>query len=174
MSYDPLVIMGIAISIGIGHYSIFYLYMEKSFVKRYKDFKDTFDNWMKNEVDKFYDNLSSMVKEKADPERLLEFINKWATRTADLSSIFEAYKGVSGSVKWIFLLLVGSIITSGLSMSNPNALNPDVQRPLFWADIAVAFLFFAILLIFWYIYSFHKISSKVTQFELGEPIERIL
>lgn len=173
MGYEPLMIMGIAISIGIGHYSLFYLYMEKSFVKRYKAFKDAFDKWMETEVAKFYNSLTSMVRKKAEPEKLLDFVNEWGTRTSNLSTIFDTYRSVSGSVKWILLTLVGSIISSGLHLENPNVLNPSAPRPIFWIDVATALLFIAVLLVFWYIYAFHKISSKVTQFELGEPIEKI-
>lgn len=175
MDYEPLAIMGMAISIGIGHYSLFYLYMEKSFVRRYKAFKDAFNRWMEDEVTKFYDNLTSMVEKKADPEELLNFVNEWGTRTANLLDIFQTYKSISKNVRLIWLGLVGSIVASGLHIENPSVvLNPGAPRPLYWISIAITLLFFSVLGIFWYMYSFHKVSSKVTQFELGESLENIL
>ena len=174
MAYDPLIIMGIAVSIGIGNSSIFYLYLDKSFVKRYKAFRDAFDKWMETEVAKFYERLLSMVVEKTKPAELLNFVNEWGTRTSNLTVIFETYQRVSRSVKWILILLVGSIVASALNLENPNRLNPTAPRPVFWIDIAIVLLFCAVLMIFYYIYCFHNVSSKVTQFELGEPIEKIL
>jgi len=174
MDYEPLAIMGIAIGTGIGHYSLFYLYMEKNFVKRYKAFKDAFDKWMETEVTKFYNNLMSMVKKKAEPKELSNFVNEWGKRTANLLNIFQTYKDISKNIKRIFLILVGSILTSGLHLMNPTAvLNPGAEKPVYWINVATALLFIAVLMIFWYIYSFHEISSKVTEFELGEPIEEI-
>jgi hypothetical protein len=173
MDYTPLAIMGIAIGIGIGHYSIFYLYMEKDFVKRYKAFKDAFDKWMEDEVTKFYKSIESMIMKKTEFKELSDFISKWATRASNLTSIFETYRDISKRIRWILLSLVGSVVASGLHLMNPNMINAGAEKPIFWIDIATALLFLSVLLILYYLYSFHEISSKVTEFELGEPIEKI-
>jgi hypothetical protein len=76
-------------------------------------------------------------------------------------------------VKYILVLLAGSVLTSACNIQNPNAINQGAPQPLYWIDITVVLLFGGILTIFWYIYSFNKISSKITQFELGEPMETI-
>jgi hypothetical protein len=166
--------MSIAVAIGIGQYSLFYVYMQRSFVKRFKAFKDAFYGWMETEAKKFIESLTSMVKEKTEPKKLSDFVTEWGTKTANLLSILETYKSLNTYVKWILLLLAGSVVTSALYIQNPNAINQSAEQPIYWINIAVVLLFAAILAIFWYIYSFHKISSKITQFELGESMETIL
>lgn len=174
MSYEQsITIMSIAVAIGIGQYSLFYVYMQKSFVKRFKAFNDALYGWMETDAKKFTESLASMVKEKTEPKKLLDFVTEWGTRIANLLNLLGTYKSLNAYVKWILILLAGSVVTSALNIQNPNAINQGAEQSIYWIDVAVGFLIVSILTIFWYIYSFHKISSKITQFELGESMETI-
>lgn len=174
-SIDPWIVISIAIGIGIGHYSILHLVVERNFVERYKKFRDAFEQWMKEDVEKFYSELESMIKEKTQPAELIDFVKEWADRQSEMLGISNAFTDLSGQVKWILLSVVGASLFGMFEVAEPRKiLNPGGEPPIYWISLAVFSLAVAIFLIFKYIYKFHKLSTKITEFELGKPISQVL
>lgn len=144
-------------------------------MERYKKFKDAFEQWMKADIEKFYLDLKSMIEEKTKPTKLVDFVTEWTDRQSEVVAISNAFTDLSGQVRWILLSVVGASIFGLLEVAQPDtALNPGAPTPVYWISLAVFSLMVAILLIFRYIYEFHKLSTKITAFELGKPISEVL
>ena len=172
---DPWVVLGLAVGIGIGHYSIFHLIFEKNFVERYKKFKDAFEQWMIADVGKFYSELESMIKEQTQPAELIDFVKEWATRQSEVLVISNAFTQLSSQISWIIISVAGASLFGILQVAQPDTvLNPSATSPIYWINVALFSLAVAIFLIFRYIYEFHKLSTKITEFELGKPISEVL
>lgn len=154
------------------HYSIFSLFLSKGFVERFKKFKDAFDEWMKEGVRKLVYDLQEKVEE-SDPNEIVNFILGWTKKKTVVENILDEYNELNKTIKYIIFLFGASAITSFFSVYYPGQFQIGDTLAT-WIQISYFTAFLGICVIFYHLFNFNKLNSRISRFELGTSIEDII
>lgn len=165
-------IVTMALGLAIGHYSIYYLVFEKSFIERFRKFREALTGQLKRGAEEFLNDFKRELKEKSDPAELVEFTQKWAVRQSVLLDVLKTWTSLTNHHRWIIISCFLSVVSTGAYLLSHGPLNPGAERLVTFLGIAALFLFVEICVFLSFLWNFSRLSAKVARFELGEPLEK--
>jgi len=173
MFETEVAVVTLALGIAISDYSIYYLIFEKSFVERFRKFKEALNIQFRKTAEDFLKDFKRELEQEFDPADLIDFADKWAKKQSVVLDIVKSWSDISSRHRWIIGFCALSILSTGLYFLHPDPLIPGAEKPLNLLNIAALFLFCEIYHILSFLFEFSKLSTKVSKFELGEPLEKV-
>lgn len=171
MQIESLHLIIFVVGLSVGHYTIFSIYLTRGFVQRFKEFKSSFDEWMKEEVAKLSSELQKRIEESTD--ELIDFIIDWTYKAVVVRDIMQEYYELNKITKQIIFVLGCAAIFAFLEIADPapKRINGNVY---YWIYLARFLTFLGVTLIFYYLWKFHILNSRIARFELGVSVEEII
>lgn len=169
MILAPEFVLIAALSVAISGFSVFNLIFERSFVKRYGKFKNEFEKWRKKEINDFYNELKKKMK-KLDSKNFFDFVDEWAKRQEVINELPNEHHNIQGHIRWSLGVLFLAALSSIWALFNPDAMIGSYLL----ADVGLGFLGLGIVIIFWCIYDYYRLSARIMSYELGTPIEDVV
>lgn len=173
MYEKELMILGLALSLAIGEFSMYYLVFEKSFIDRFKKFNEAIQsNLIKDSEEFIVYFIHELRDKKTDPAGLVEFTNKWSARQSVALDISKSWLKISKHNRWILLSGFISVVCVGAYLFRLQVVGG--AELLNFLHIATFCLALEIFHIFSFLMKFSRLSEKVSKYELGESLEKML
>jgi len=148
---------------------LYYHFYEKSFKESYKKFKEKFDIQLRKEIKDDLGKLGNKIK-NADFETLSNAFRDEAYKLQEVSQPATKYLDIHDKIKYFYIAVFVSIISSILSLRLPDYL--FLNKPLL--DWAFYSLIVALGIFIWIFLNIHSLRKQVIKFELGDPINELL
>lgn len=169
MIVTPEFVLVTALGVAISGYSVFNLIFERNFVERYRKFRASFEEWRRKEISGFYKEFQKMIK-KLDTAKTFEFIDKWVERQRIINELPNEHNKIRKHIIWSLASLLASALLAIMVLNDPLGKIGDYL----YGDIGLGFLALGIIIIFWCIYDYYRISTRIMSHELGAPIEKVV
>ena len=172
-----LMILGLALGLAIGEFSVYYLIFEKSFVDRFKKFNEAIQSKLIQDSREFIVKfIHELEDEKTDPAGLIEFTNKWSARQSVALDILKRWSEISRFNIWIIISCFMSAMCVGAHALIRSPILSSIAKwiPFTYLHFAVLFLALEIFYILVFLLKFSVLSQKVSKYELGESLEKML
>ncbi|GAH78139.1 unnamed protein product [marine sediment metagenome] len=176
MYEKELTILGLALSLAIGEFSVYYLIFEKSFIDRFKKFNEAIQSKLIQDSREFIVKfIHELEDEKTDPAGLIEFTNKWSARQSVALDISKSWSRISKHNRLILLYCLISTMCVGAYSLTQRAIFPIFEWiPLNYLHFATLFLALEVFHIFSFLMKFSQLSNTISKHELGESLEKML
>jgi len=171
---DTILLITFVVGMAVGQYTVFSLVLSKGFIDRFKEFKSAFDQWMRLATVEFIEDLQDIVQ-APEPIEVLNFVSEWTERQKVVSDIMEEYNKLERNTRYIIYTLGASALCGFFYKYKPEAFElVKGASTVTWFQLAQFFAFLGVALIFYYLIQFTKLNSKISKFELGISVERII
>ncbi len=173
---SPVEVIQFSFPLAIGSFALFKALFERDFEKKNARFKKAFRNWLNTQISSFVTDLQSKVSKKVTPDEVIQEMNVWVQKQANLLDVTEEFEALDETSNRILYSLGGAILLGFFGVINPGVINgaqnPN-SGPLYWGDLGTLLLALGTYFIFRYMWDFRRVSRRMSKVEQGTPFEKI-
>jgi len=165
------IIIGLDLSISIGYYAVHHLFLTKGFIQRLKRFLDALNEEYSKDVKLLLKELKKQT-DISSPEDIVNHIDAWMERHMMVRNTRHEYDTLFKVTMYAIIAFLLSIGAAILEAWYPSV-NPFTP-PYGWMTASLVLMFIGIAEVFNYILKLRILESRISKFELGIPIKKII
>lgn len=175
VSPSALYLISASVALAVGQYTVLTTYLGADFVKRYKALQKAFAKWQDTETIAMVKGVLLKRGEKASQDRIVKFVRDWVGKNTAVMSLDITYwnldklsKAIISAASLAAVLSIGDLVMPDFVISTFQG------RPVTLFDLSLALFSLAVLGILYYVLKLHGLTSIITRYELGMPVEDVV